>query len=160
MIVGTSIVTRGAWQEAADTITLDEQARHRRRMAMVSDGGIAFLLDLPEARLLKSGDAIQLDDGRLIEVQAKPENLLEVRGRNARHLLALAWQIGNRHLAAEIHAERVLIRDDPVIATMLEGLGAELRRIESGFDPEGGAYGNAHSVHHHHHADPVEAEAL
>ncbi|MER0236554.1 urease accessory protein UreE [Fulvimarina sp. MAC8] len=159
MIVGTSIVAQGEWQEAADTITLDEQARHRRRMAMVSDGGIAFLLDLPEARLLKSGDAISLDDGRLIEVQAKPENLLEVRGRNARHLLALAWQIGNRHLAAEIHADRILIRNDAVIASMLEGLGAELTKIESGFHPEGGAYGDAHKAHHHHHHDPLETDA-
>ena len=40
--------------EAADTITLDETARNRRRMAMTSDGGISFLLDLPEARLLRA----------------------------------------------------------------------------------------------------------
>jgi urease accessory protein len=31
---------------------------------------------------------------------------MEVRGRDARHLLALAWQIGNRHLAAEITRKR------------------------------------------------------
>ncbi|MEN3794187.1 urease accessory protein UreE [Fulvimarina sp. MAC3] len=153
MIVGTSIVSRGTWQDAADTITLDEQARHRRRMAMVSDGGIAFLLDLPEARRLKAGDAISLDDGRLIEVRAKPENLIEVRGRDGRHLLALAWQIGNRHLAAEIHDDRIFIREDPVIAVMLEGLGATLAHIESGFDPEGGAYGDAHTAHHHNGHD-------
>lgn len=158
MIVGTSIVSRGTWQEAADTITLDEQARHRRRMAMVSDGGIAFLLDLPEAQLLKSGDGISLDDGRVIEVRAKPENLIEVRGRDARHLLALAWQIGNRHLAAEIHDDHIFIREDAVIASMLEGLGATLAHIESGFDPEGGAYGDAHTAHHHHGHDHEPGE--
>lgn len=160
MIVGTSIVSRGTWQDAADTITLDEQARHRRRMAMVSDGGIAFLLDLPEARLLKSGDAISLDDGRLVEVKSKPERLIEVRGRDTRHLLAIAWQIGNRHLAAEIHDDRILIRDDPVIAAMLGGLGATLEHVESGFDPEGGAYGDPHSTHHHHHHGSTEADAV
>ncbi|SMC53708.1 urease accessory protein [Fulvimarina manganoxydans] len=157
MIVGTSIVSRGAWQDAADTITLDEQARHRRRMAMVSDGGIAFLLDLAEAVLIRDGDAILLSDGRHVEVKARPESLLEVRGRNGGHLVALAWQIGNRHLPAELHEDRIVIRKDRVIAEMLEGLGARLTVVEASFDPEGGAYGDRHMPHHHHHTDHPEA---
>ena len=143
MIVGSSVKHKGEWQEAADTITLDEQVRHRRRMAMVSDGGIAFLLDLPEARLLKEGDAILLDDGRLVAVRPKPEELFEVRGRDARHLLAIAWQIGNRHLPAQLLPDAILIRRDPVIREMLVGLGAEVRDIEAVFDWEGGAYAGA-----------------
>ena len=152
MIVGTAVKARGEWQGAADTITLDETARHRRRMAMVSDGGIAFLLDLPEARLLSEGDAIVLDDGRLVAVKAKPEELYEVRGRDSRHLLALAWQIGNRHLPAQILEDRILLRRDHVVREMLEGLGATVTECEAAFDPEGGAYaGHAHS--HGHAAD-------
>ena len=133
-----------------DTITLDETARHRRRMKMVSDGGIEFLLDLPEARLLRHGEGLVLCDGRVIEVRAAPEALLEVRGRDERHLLALAWQIGNRHLAAQIERDRILIRSDHVIRAMLEGLGASVAEVEAAFDPEGGAYGDAHHSHHHH----------
>ncbi|MAU98338.1 MAG: urease accessory protein UreE [Fulvimarina sp.] len=145
MIVGNSVVRRGEWSDPADTITLDETARHRRRMAMVSDGGIAFLLDLPEATLLLDGDGILLDDGRVIGVKAKPELLYAVRARDTVHLVTLAWQIGNRHLAAQIFADRLLIRRDPVIRTMLEGLGAAVEETEAAFDPEGGAY------HAHHH---------
>lgn len=154
MIVGDTIKRAGEWTTAADTITLDESARHRRRMAMVSDDGIAFLLDLPEALLLVEGDAIFLDDGRLIAVKAKPEELYEIRGRDARHLLALAWQIGNRHLAAQLLDDRILIRRDAVVRTMLEGLGAEITETEAAFDPEGGAY--EPSGHHH----PVETAPL
>ncbi|MBO0664477.1 urease accessory protein UreE [Jiella sp. MQZ9-1] len=146
MIVGTSVVQRGEWTEAADTITLDEQARHRRRMAMVSDGGIAFLLDLPDAVLLRDGDGIQLDNGQLICVKAKPEPLYEIRAREGAHLAVLAWQIGNRHLPAQIFADRLLIRRDPVIHEMLIGLDATIVEVEAAFDPEGGAY------HGHHHA--------
>ena len=135
-------------QNPADTITLDETGRHRRRMKLVSDGGIAFLLDLKETRLLRHGEGLQLSDGRVIEVRAAPEALYEIRGRDAQHLLALAWQIGNRHLAAQILADRILIRQDAVIRTMLEGLGASVTEIEAPFDPEGGAYA---SGHHHHH---------
>ncbi|MBO0904041.1 urease accessory protein UreE [Jiella sonneratiae] len=145
MIVGSSVLRRGEWTTEADTITLDETARHRRRMAMVSDGGIAFLLDLAEATLLRDGDAIALDNGQVIVVRAKPEPLFEIRGRDAAHLLALAWQIGNRHLPAQIFADSILIRRDTVIRTMLEGLGATVGETEAAFDPEGGAY------HDHHH---------
>ncbi|MFZ1813656.1 MAG: urease accessory protein UreE [Rhizobiaceae bacterium] len=132
------------------TITLDETARHRRRMVMTCDNGTAFLLDLPDARLLRHGDGLELSDGRVIEVHAMPESLHEVTGSNAQHLLALAWQIGNRHLAAQIEDARILIRRDHVIREMLEGLGATLREIEAPFDPQGGAYGGSHQSHHAH----------
>jgi urease accessory protein len=134
----------------ADTITLDETDRHRRRMKMTSDTGIGFLLDLPEARLLKHGEGLKLSDGRVIEVRATPEALYEVTGRDPRHLLTLAWQIGNRHLAADITQDRLRIRADHVIKSMLEGLGATVTEIEAPFNPEGGAYGGGHASHHHH----------
>ncbi|MEM1378712.1 MAG: urease accessory protein UreE [Pseudomonadota bacterium] len=134
----------------ADTITLDETARHRRRIKLTSDNGIGFMLDLPEARLLRHGEGLVLDDGRVIEVRAEPEALMEVRGRDERHLLSLTWQIGNRHLAAQIETDRILIRHDHVIRDMLIGLGATVTDIEAPFDPEGGAYGDAHHSHHNH----------
>lgn len=134
----------------ADTITLNETDRHRRRMMMTSDGGTAFLLDLPEARLLRHGEGLKLSDGRVIEVRATPEALYEVTAKDARHLLALAWQIGNRHLAADITDTRIRIRADHVIKDMLEGLGATVSEVEAPFNPEGGAYGGSHSGHHHH----------
>lgn len=146
-------VTR-SFENPVATITLDETARHRRRMRMVSDRmengtTIAFLLDLPQARLLRHGDGLVLDDGRIIEIRAEPEKLMEVRGRDARHLLSLAWQIGNRHLAAEITETAIRLRSDHVIRDMLIGLGASVQDIEAPFDPEGGAYGGAHASHHH-----------
>lgn len=137
--------------DPADTITLDETARHRRRMKLVSDHGIEFLLDLPQARLLRHGEGLVLEDGRVIEVRAEPEKLMEVRGRDARHLLALGWQIGNRHLAAQIEPDCIVIRHDHVIRDMLVGLGAIVTDIEAPFDPEGGAYGDDHQDHHHAH---------
>lgn len=137
----------------ADTITLDETDRHRRRMLMTSDGGISFLLDLPQARLLRHGEGLKLSDGRVIEVRASPEALYEVTGKDTRHLVALAWQIGNRHLAADITDTRIRIRADHVIKTMLEGLGANVTEILAPFDPQGGAYGDAHASHHHHDHD-------
>ncbi|MFD0916056.1 urease accessory protein UreE [Pseudahrensia aquimaris] len=137
---------------AVDTVTLDETGRHRRRLRMTSDGGEDFMLDLEETRLLRDGEGLVLEDGRVIAVKAKPENLYAVFGRDARHLLSLAWQLGNRHLAAEIHHDHILIRRDPVIGEMLENLGAQVRPVEAAFNPEGGAYdGVGHGGHAHDH---------
>ena len=135
--------------EIDGTITLDETARHRRRIKLTSDNNIGFLLDLPEARLLRHGEGIVLEDGRVIEVRAKAENLMEVRANDQKHLLGLAWQIGNRHLAAQIEPTRILVRQDHVIRQMLEGLGATVADTQEPFEPEGGAYGDAHHGHNH-----------
>lgn len=141
-------VTRAAGAPAGQ-ITLTEDKRHRRRLRLVSDNGIEFLLDLPEARLLRTGDKLVLEDDRLIEVIAASEPLFEVRARDPRHLVKIAWQIGNRHLAAEILDGHILIRRDHVIRDMLQGLGATVIEVEAPFDPEGGAYGGHHEGHHH-----------
>lgn len=136
---------------SAGTITLDETARYRRQIKMISDQGVAFMLDLPQARLLRHGDGLVLHDGRVIEVRARPEALIEVRGRDRRHLLTIAWQIGNRHLAAQIEPHRILIRRDHVIAKMLRSLGASITDVEEPFNPEAGAYGDSGHGRHHHH---------
>jgi urease accessory protein len=136
-----SVQRRGLWLGLPiDRVTLDYEERCRRRIAMTSDGGLAFLLDLAAATTLKEGDALVLEDGRFVEVKAKPEDLLEIRGRDPLHLMTLAWHLGNRHLAAQIEAERILIRHDRVIAHMLEHQGARLRQVREPFNPEGGAY--------------------
>lgn len=134
----------------ADTITLDESARHRRRMKMVSDNGIEFLLDLPEARLLRHKQGMKLEDGRIIEVHAEPETLYEIRGRDHQHLLQLTWHMGNRHLPTQVMEGHIRIRQDHVIKDMLVGLGATVINIKAPFDPEGGAYGNRHPHEHDH----------
>lgn len=137
-------------EHIVDTVTLDETDRHRRRLMLTSDSGIEFLLELESVTLLKHDDVLRLTDGRGIRVQAKPEMLYEIHGKNPRHLLTLTWHVGNRHLASEIHDDHVRIRLDPVIRTMLEQLGARVCQIQAGFNPEGGAYGDTHASHSHH----------
>lgn len=137
---------------ASDTITLDETARHRRRVKMTSDHGISFLLDLKDAKLLRHGEGLVLDDGRIIQVCAEPEALYEVKAKDEHHLLTLAWQLGNRHLQAQIFKTHLVIRSDHVIKHMLEGLGAKVTEISAPFDPETGAYsGDKPHTHDHSH---------
>jgi urease accessory protein len=162
MIRATQVRTQHSWTEPpADTVVLDFDDRHRRRMAMTGTRGLAFLLDLENAVALRGGDALVLEDNRLIEVVAAPEPLIEIRGADPQHLVRLAWHLGNRHLPTQIMAKGLRIRRDHVIEAMVKGLGARVIEIEAPFDPEGGAYvggGHAHSVesdphgHAHDHA--------
>ena len=155
LIRASSVRGRGTWAGvAADCVNLSYDDRHRRRIAIQAESGLMLLLDLAEATLLRDGDALVLDDGRLVEVRARPEPLLEVRGRDAHHLTRLVWHLGNRHVPAAIEPDRVLIRPDPVIAEMLAGLAAEIAAVQAPFDPEGGAYARparpGHADHHDH----------
>ncbi len=148
MIRARQVRPAGSWSgEAVDLVALDYDARHRRRIAMDGANGLSFLLDLPKAVALRHGDGLVLEDGRIVEVQAAAEPLLEVRAGDPHRLLRLAWHLGNRHLPAQIELDRILIRPDHVIAEMLAGLGADLAEVNAPFDPEGGAY----SGHGHDH---------
>jgi urease accessory protein len=150
MIRATKVRGAHRWTEApADTVVLDFDDRHRRRMAMTGTRGLEFLLDLENAVALRGGDALVLDDNRLIEVVAAAEPLLEIRGQDPQHLVRIAWHLGNRHLPTQIMPKGLRIRRDHVIEAMVKGLGARVIEIEAPFDPEGGAYaggGHAHAA--------------
>jgi urease accessory protein len=154
MIRAGQVRPQHRWTEApADTIVLGFDDRHRRRMAMTGTRGLEFLLDLENAVALRGGDALVLDDGRLIEVVAAPEPLVEIRGNDPHHLVRVAWHLGNRHLPTQIMAKGLRIRRDHVIEAMVKGLGARVIEIEAPFDPEGGAYaGDGHAPDSQLHA--------
>ena len=169
MIRATNVKPQHRWQDApADTVVLDFDDRHRRRTAMTATRGLEFLLDLENAVALRGGDALVLEDGRLIEVVAAAEPLLEIRGRDPQHLVRIAWHLGNRHLPTQIMAKGLRIRRDHVIEAMVRGLGARVIEIEAPFDPEGGAYeggghgherGDAHDHRGHEHDHAAEQHA-
>lgn len=145
--------------ECADWVTLDYDARFRRRMAMRGEDGTEFVLDLPKVTGLADGDALELEDGRHIGVRAAPEPLMQAGCDDPLHLARAAWHVGNRHLPCEIHEGRLVLRRDHVIADMLRGLGCAVDEIVAPFNPEGGAYGtgrvqghsHGHDHGHHHH---------
>ena len=133
--------------DAADTVTLDYEARFLRRKRLVSDGGEPFLVELAETRSLSQGEGFRLDDGRIIAVMAAAEPLLAVRHSN---LARIAWHVGNRHTPCQIANDHILIREDKVLQAMLEKLGASVTQVTAPFTPEGGAYGHGRTHGHEH----------
>lgn len=150
-----AIKTASTWSgEPADTVVLDYDDRHRRRLAMKGLNGVSFVLDLPAAVALRGGDALVLEDGRLVQVEAALEPLLEICCADPKHLVRVAWHLGNRHLPTQVLHGSLRIRRDHVMAELAAQLGAVVTEIEAPFDPEGGAYATATYHHHpdgHHH---------
>lgn len=138
-----------AGSSPCDRIVLDAQGRHIRRKLITCQHGGEVLVDLEKPAKLEHGDCLVLEDGRLVEVIAAEEELLEVRGRDRAHFAQLAWHIGNRHLEAQIEEDRILIRRDHVIAHLLEHQGATVRNVMERFKPEHGAYHGQGHAHEH-----------
>ena len=131
-----------------DRVTLAAEDRHRRRLVMTGEAGTRFLLDLPQAAMLRDGDGLVLDDGSIVRVVGKPEPLVEIAAASAAARLRIAWHIGNRHVDVQVVGDRLRIRRDHVLEAMLVGLGAQLTPIEAPFDPEPGAYAHGHGDGH------------
>jgi urease accessory protein len=136
--------------EPADCVVLDYDDRHRRRVSMQGKKGLPFLLDLPHAARLHGGDALVLEDGRLIEVIAASEPLLEIHCADALQTARIAWHLGNRHVPTQVLAMALRVRRDHVIAEMASHLGADVVEIQAPFDPERGAYAHLHQESHDH----------
>lgn len=146
MPIGSKILRKGAWSGPADHVVLDYDARLIRRKRLETASGASFMVDLPETVSLNEGDAFQLIDGRIIEVRAAIEPVAVITG----DLPRLAWHIGNRHTPCEITPAHLIIRRDPVIESMLAGLGAQISPQIAPFRPEGGAYGFGRTFGHSH----------
>jgi urease accessory protein len=174
MIRATTIVRRPAVKAArvADSLILDHEARLRRRVALKGEGGLEFLLDLERANVIEDGDAVKLEDGRLVQIKAAPEKLIAITTDNPLRLVKVAWHLGNRHVATEITNDTLYIAHDHVLLEMVRGLGATATPVERPFRPERGAYaghdhgpdcghdhGHAHSPDHAHHDENAHGDA-
>lgn len=136
----------GQWDAASaiDTVVLDAQDRHRRRVVFVGEEGSTYLLNLPSPAHLRDGDGLVLEDGAIVRVAGKPEPLLEISAADPQQLARIAWHIGNRHTEVQVIGDRLRVRRDHVVEDMLRRLGAGLNVIDAPFDPEPGAYEQGH----------------
>jgi urease accessory protein len=142
----SQVARAGTWlvADAVDRVVLDADERHRRRVVLTCEGGTKFLLDLAQARVLRDGDGLVLDDGTIVSVVARPEPLVEIIATDPAALARLAWHLGNRHTELQIVGDGLRMRRDRVLEDMLAGLGAHLALVEAPFEPERGAYEHGH----------------
>ncbi|MEQ1514970.1 MAG: urease accessory protein UreE [Usitatibacteraceae bacterium] len=129
---------------------LRQKARLRTRLASGDEVGVL----LPGGDIMRGGDLLVASDGRVVEVVAQDEKVLQANCPSAFELARAAYHLGNRHVALQIGEGWLRIADDHVLRQMLEGFGLEVAALEAPFEPEPGAYGK-HTQHSHHHLDDV-----
>ena len=134
-------------QEFLDEISLSYEDRFIRRKKLIANNGTEFLVNLEETVSVNEDNFFELENGNLIKVLSKEENLIEIKGDNLKQII---WHIGNRHLPCQIEENRILIQDDAVILDMILKLNGNVKKVFEKFKPEGGAYGMGRTHSHKH----------
>jgi urease accessory protein len=129
----------------------DQREKSRLRATMISGEEVAIFT--ARGAILRDGDLLRGDDGRVVKINAAREASYRVEADSPHRLLRCAFHLGNRHTQTQIGAGFLRIRKDPVLKDMLQGLGACVTEEEAAFEPESGAYGSGH--HHDDHFHPL-----
>ena len=133
-----------------DTLILDYAQRSAGAFSATGLKGGTFDLALDKPGRLRTDDVLELDDGTLLEVVAAAEPLIEARAADLSGLMRLAWHLGDRHVPVQVLPNRVRLRREPTLESLLQSLGAKLTMIDAPFEPEGGAYAASHGHGHYH----------
>jgi urease accessory protein len=141
-------------------LRLSHDERARSRLATMTTDGRAAAVLLPRGTVPAAGSVLAGDDGALAVVEAAPQALVRVTATDRLGLLRAVYHLANRHVAAQIAADSVLIERDAVLEAMLTALGLHLQPIEAPFEPEVGAYHGGHGHHHHDDAADVASTTL
>ena len=119
---------------------LRQKSRLRTRLASGEEMG----LFLERGTVLRGGDYLKSNDGRVILVVAAAEKVLKVSCATPQDLTRAAYHLGNRHVPVEVGNGWLRLGADHVLADMLHGLGAKVVEEIASFEPEAGAYGGGH----------------
>lgn len=146
---------------ATERLVLPFDLRQKSRLRTRLESGEEAALFLQRGSILRGGDRLQADDGRVIEVVAAPQRLLVVRVTEAKELARAAYHLGNRHIPVEVGAGSLKLEYDHVLDDMLIKLGVVTAEEQGPFEPEAGAYGGGHHRHDAgEHANIVELLAM
>jgi len=126
-------------------LPFDLRIRSRLRTRLVS--GEEVVLKTERGAILRDGECIKAEDGRVVRVSAAPEKVMHVTCTDQFELTRAAYHLGNRHVRVQIGDGFLRIAADHVLGDMLLGLGAKVQELEAPFEPESGAYGGGHGHH-------------
>ena len=124
-------------------LPFDQREKSRLRATLVSGEVVAVFT--VRGTVLRDGDLLRGDDGRVVRIIAAAEATYRVECATAHHLLRCAFHLGNRHVQAQVGNGFLRIRQDPVLKEMLQGLAATVTEEVAAFEPESGAYGGGHA---------------
>lgn len=138
-------------------LVLPFELRGKSRLRTRLEGGEEVGLFLERGSVLRAGDKLRAGDGRIVEVVAAPEAVMEARSAAPVLLAKAAYHLGNRHIPVQVGAGFLRFGQDHVLGEMVRGLGLAVTKIVAPFEPESGAYGG-HGGHAHPHGHSADGE--
>lgn len=146
-------IPRAAYRlEVKGQLRLAFAARQKSGLQARLVSGEEVVLKLPRGEVLRGGDLVTASDGRVIEVIAEPEALLEARFAGTEEMARAAYRLGDRHVPVEFRSDGLRVAADAGVGEMLGQAGAKLTEIEAAFEPVVEP-AHAHGADHHEH-DP------
>jgi len=128
----------------SERLVLPFDLRAKSRLRTKLESGEEIGLFLPPGTLLRGGMRIEGNDGRIVEVVAAAEPLMQARCADTHLLARAAYHLGNRHVAVQVGDGWLRLQSDKVLGDMLLGLGVTLDEVSAPFEPEAGAYSHGH----------------
>ena len=128
-------------------LRLSFELRQKSRLRTRLTSGEEVGLFLEHGAILRGGECLRANDGRIVLVIAADEELMQANCATPFELAREAYHLGNRHVPVEIGAGWLRFQTDEVLAQMLRGLNATVISLSAPFEPEAGAYAGGH--HHH-----------
>ena len=119
-------------------LPFEVRCRSRIRARLTDGTEVGVVLD--RGQVLRGGDLLRAEDGRVILIVAAPESVSTLRSDDSLALARAAYHLGNRHVALQIGVRWLRYRHDHVLDDMVRGLGLSVSVEEQPFEPEGGAY--------------------
>jgi urease accessory protein len=137
--------------EIVDTLLLRFDDRCRQQGFVFGGKGTCIEFDFPDTPHLRTDDLLVLDDGKLVEVVADSEPLIEVRAKDFAAVARLVLTLGNRHVPVQILANRIRLQKLAEIEAMVAEHGLAGVEVMAPFEPDDGARGHDHDHAHHDH---------
>jgi urease accessory protein len=146
MIVIEKFAAAGIGRHGTAGAGFDTRCKSRLRARLASGEECGLFLE--RGTVLRGGDRLLANDGRVVEVVAASELLMEAASDDPLLIARAAYHLGNRHVAVDLLPGRLRFVADHVLGEMVRGLGLPVSAVEAAFEPESGAYG-AHGGHGH-----------
>ncbi len=154
----TKILTRaqgGALASVTLSLPFDIRSRSRFKGRLESGEEVGVMLD--RGQILRGGDRLLAEDGRVVEIVAAPESVSTATASELALLARGAYHLGNRHVPLQIGPSWLRYGHDHVLDDMMRRLGFQVSVENLPFEPEAGAYhthgtGHGHSHNHHGHS--------
>src|SRR5207249_4415904 len=98
-----------------EKLQLPFELRSKSRLRTQLPSGEDIGIFLERGTVLKSGDCLEADDGRVVRIEAAPERLMQAASGDPLLLNRAAYHLGNRHVPLEIEAGMLRFCADAVL---------------------------------------------